>query len=174
MLGSASTRVDTAAIQTAKDRLDAHVRDIVRWHFSPETGCPFWLERAKASRLRSAQDVQTYDDLDQFGPFQDEWLRGGPVRRWVPKAYADRPTLRVRDRRQHGRAQVAHRTSTTSASTTRISARRCPTSLSEGRGLADGRAHRSAPAAPGGRAPGAASAAASVSWSISIRAGSSS
>jgi hypothetical protein len=23
--------------------------------------------------------------------FQDEWLRGGPVRRWVPKAYADKP-----------------------------------------------------------------------------------
>ena len=23
--------------------------------------------------------------------FDDEWLRGGPVRRWVPRAYADRP-----------------------------------------------------------------------------------
>jgi hypothetical protein len=27
--------------------LDAHVRDIVRWHFSPETGTPFWLDFAK-------------------------------------------------------------------------------------------------------------------------------
>ena len=33
--------------QTAQAILDAHVRDIVRWHFSPETGCPFWLDWAK-------------------------------------------------------------------------------------------------------------------------------
>ena len=32
-----------------------------------------------------------YGDLDKFGFFQDEWLRGGPVRRWVPKAFADQP-----------------------------------------------------------------------------------
>ena len=73
------------------------------------------------------KDVLTYDDLDKFGPFQDEWLRGGPVRRWVPKGLRRQADLRVRDRRQHGRAQVAHRTSRTFASTTRISARRCPT-----------------------------------------------
>ena len=29
--------------------------------------------------------------MSKFGSFQDEWLRGGPVRRWVPKAYARRP-----------------------------------------------------------------------------------
>ena len=91
MLGTASTRVDETAIQMAKDRLDAHVRDIVRWHFSPATGCPFWLERAKSLDFDPLQDVLTYDDLDKFGPFEDEWLRGGPVRRWVPKAYADKP-----------------------------------------------------------------------------------
>ncbi len=91
MLGSASTRVDTAAIQTAKDRLDAHVRDIVRWHFSPATGCPFWLERARRLDFDPLQHVLTYNDLDKFGPFEDEWLRGGPVRRWVPHAYTDKP-----------------------------------------------------------------------------------
>ncbi len=37
------------------------------------------------------EEIQSYDDLARFGPFQDEWLRGGPVRRWVPKGYADRP-----------------------------------------------------------------------------------
>ena len=31
------------------------------------------------------KEIQTYDDLGRFGFFQDEWLRGGPVRRWVPK-----------------------------------------------------------------------------------------
>ncbi|HUG44664.1 MAG TPA: hypothetical protein VMN76_10540, partial [Acidobacteriota bacterium] len=31
------------------------------------------------------------DDLARFGHFQDDLLRGGPVRRWVPRAYSDRP-----------------------------------------------------------------------------------
>ena len=32
--------------QEAKLQLDAHVREIVEWHFNPETGCPFWLDFA--------------------------------------------------------------------------------------------------------------------------------
>ena len=28
-------------VAVAGDRLDAHVREMVEWHFSPETGCPF-------------------------------------------------------------------------------------------------------------------------------------
>jgi hypothetical protein len=75
----------------AKEQLDAHVRDIVRWHFDSETGTPFWLERAKTLDFDPRTEIRTYADLDRFGFFQDEWLRGGPVRRWVPKAYADRP-----------------------------------------------------------------------------------
>lgn len=75
----------------SNDALDAYVRDIVNWHFDPATGCPFWLERAKALDFNPRKDVRTYADLDRFGFFQDEWLRGGPVRRWVPEAYADRP-----------------------------------------------------------------------------------
>src|SRR6476660_4315723 len=78
-------------IRTARERLDAHVRDIVRWHFDPATGCPFWLDRAKTLPFDPRKDISGYDDLDRFGPFEDEWLRGGPVRRWVPKAYADKP-----------------------------------------------------------------------------------
>ena len=33
--------------EEARDRLDAHVREIVQWHFSPETGTSFWLEYAE-------------------------------------------------------------------------------------------------------------------------------
>jgi len=74
-----------------KDALDAHVREIVHWHFSPETGTPFWLDFASQLDWDPRKEVRTYEDLDRFGFFQDEWLRGGPVRRWVPKAYANRP-----------------------------------------------------------------------------------
>ena len=73
------------------DQLDAHVRDIVRWHFSPETGTPFWLDFAAKLDWDPLKEIRTYQDLDRFGFFQDEWLRGGPVRRWVPKGYADQP-----------------------------------------------------------------------------------
>ena len=91
---ASATSVSTVAasrIAEAKNRLDEHVRDIVAWHFSPETGCPFWLERAKTFDFDPLKDVRGYDDLRLFGPFQDEWLRGGPVRRWVPKGLADQP-----------------------------------------------------------------------------------
>lgn len=78
-------------ITTARTQLDAHVRTIIQWHFSPETGCPFWLEHAQTLDFDPRQKIQTYNDLAYLGHFQDEWLRGGPVRRWVPKAYANDP-----------------------------------------------------------------------------------
>ena len=91
MLDTSAPRVDPAALRKARERLDAHVKEIVRWHFSPDTGCPFWLERAKQMDFDPLKDVNGYADLHKFGEFEDEWLRGGPVRRWVPKAYADKP-----------------------------------------------------------------------------------
>ena len=78
-------------VQEAKARLDEHTREIVAWHFDPKTGCPFWLDHASKLSWDPRTDIQCYEDLDKFDPFQDEWLRGGPVRRWVPKAYADKP-----------------------------------------------------------------------------------
>ena len=89
----ASTGVSPEAVTAARERLDAHVRDIVRWHFDPATGCPFWLERAKSSGFDPLQEIDGFADLQRFGPFEDEWLRGGPVRRWVPRAYADKPVF---------------------------------------------------------------------------------
>src|ERR1041384_8195558 len=74
-----------------RETLDSWVREVVAWHFDPETGCPFWLDFAKNLSWDARKEIRTYDDLSRFGFFQDEWLRGGPVRRWVPKGYADRP-----------------------------------------------------------------------------------
>lgn len=78
-------------VEEARKRLDEHVREMVRWHFSPETGCPFWLERAKGLGFDPVAEVRGYDDLALFGHFQDEWLRGGPVRRWIPKGLEGKP-----------------------------------------------------------------------------------
>ncbi|MBI3652270.1 MAG: hypothetical protein HY231_14710 [Acidobacteria bacterium] len=77
--------------QAAREALDAWTREVIAWHFNPATGCPFWLDYARQLDWQPHAEIQTYADLARFGNFQDEWLRGGPVRRWVPQAYADRP-----------------------------------------------------------------------------------
>jgi phenylacetate-coenzyme A ligase PaaK-like adenylate-forming protein len=88
---STTAAATPAQVKEAKDKLDAHVREIVGWHFDPEKGSPFWLEKAKSLKFDPRKDVKTFDDLKKFGLFEDEWLRGGPVRRWVPKALHDKP-----------------------------------------------------------------------------------
>jgi phenylacetate-coenzyme A ligase PaaK-like adenylate-forming protein len=87
-----SRDVDVASlVKSARERLDAHTYETVQWHFHESTGCPFWLAKAKELKFDPLKEVKTYDDLKKFPEFQDEWLRGGPVRRWVPKAFADKP-----------------------------------------------------------------------------------
>jgi len=75
----------------ARDQLDEHTCRTVQWHFSESTGCPFWLQKKSELNFDPLTEVKCFDDLKKFPPFQDEWLRGGPVRRWVPKALADKP-----------------------------------------------------------------------------------
>ena len=80
-----------ARMREARERLDAWTCEMMEWHFNPETGCPFWLERAKSLSFDPRRDITKYEDLDLFGNFEDEWLRGGPVRRWVPKGLGSKP-----------------------------------------------------------------------------------
>ena len=87
-----SNTAETRAAQ-ARTALDAWVREIIEWHFNPDTGCPFWLDWARDAGWDPRGEVHGFDDLAKFPHFEDEKLRGGPVRRWVPKAYADRPTF---------------------------------------------------------------------------------
>lgn len=75
----------------AAEQLDAHVREVVDWHFNPETGCPFWLDWAKQAGFDPRKEVRSYADLKKFGHFEDEWLRGGPVRRWLPRGLTGKP-----------------------------------------------------------------------------------
>ena len=81
----------TTAGNEAKARLDSHTREIVEWHFNPETGCPFWLDFAVGAGWDPRKEIRCFDDLKKFPPFQDDWLRGGPVRKWAPKGFAGKP-----------------------------------------------------------------------------------
>jgi phenylacetate-coenzyme A ligase PaaK-like adenylate-forming protein len=83
----------SAKTRQAKAQLDAHVRETVEWHFNPQTGCPFWLEYAAKLKWDPRKEIGTFEDLKKFPQFQDDWLRGGPVRRWVPKGCTGMPVF---------------------------------------------------------------------------------
>ncbi|MEM9827815.1 MAG: hypothetical protein AAF958_14585 [Planctomycetota bacterium] len=79
------------ATSLAKDQLNEHTLRMVHWHFSEETGSPFWLEKKAGLSFDPLKDVKSFDDLKKFPHFEDEWLRGGPIERWVPKGHAGKP-----------------------------------------------------------------------------------
>lgn len=83
--------VSASRLAEARARLDAHTREIVAWHFDPATGCPFWLDFGKKLGWDPRQQVRSFSDLSKLPAFEDEWLRGGPVQRWVPRGLAGRP-----------------------------------------------------------------------------------
>ncbi len=82
-----------AELRAAREALDAWVREVVAWHFDPATGCPFWIEYAKKLGWDPRREISGSDDLKRLGWFQDEWLRGGPVQRWVPRGLAGKPVF---------------------------------------------------------------------------------
>jgi phenylacetate-coenzyme A ligase PaaK-like adenylate-forming protein len=86
-----NTSVSESDPQQARQQLDAHVSEIMRWHFSPDTGCPFWLDWANKAGWNPAEEVRTFEDILRFPHFQDEWLRDLPNEVWVPRQYQGRP-----------------------------------------------------------------------------------
>jgi phenylacetate-coenzyme A ligase PaaK-like adenylate-forming protein len=73
--------------------LDAHFVEIVRWHFSPETGTPYWLDWAKQAGWNPAEEVSSFADINRFDHFDGELLRKEPHERWVPKEYEGKPFM---------------------------------------------------------------------------------
>jgi phenylacetate-coenzyme A ligase PaaK-like adenylate-forming protein len=79
-------------VKHAAEELDAHVVEIIKWHFSPETGSPFWLDWASKQDWSPLEEVRNFKDIcNKFPHFQDEWLRDLPNEVWVPQAYKGRP-----------------------------------------------------------------------------------
>src|SRR5205085_5448893 len=77
--------------KAAKDQLDKHAYEIVQHHFHDSSGCPFWLNKKRELKFDPLKEVKCYADIQKFPLFEDEWLRGGPASRWVPKASAGKP-----------------------------------------------------------------------------------
>jgi len=79
-------------IDAARTALDAHVREIIAHHFSPETGTPVWLDFARDAGWDPREEIQTFEDLiERFDNFDGERLRTDPHEMWIPRAFAGRP-----------------------------------------------------------------------------------
>lgn len=89
---STTSDLDTL-VSEARARLDAHAYEIVQWHFHESTGCPFWLGKKAELNFDPLTEVKNFDDVKKFPHFEDEWLRGGPISRWIPKGYEGRPAF---------------------------------------------------------------------------------
>lgn len=77
--------------EEAQSQLDQHARETIEWHFSPETGCAFWLDWAKKN-FDPRGKVNSYADIiANFPHFQDEWLRDLQPDVWVPAAFKGKP-----------------------------------------------------------------------------------
>ena len=79
------------AVSAAARALDEHFCETVRWHFSPETGTPYWLDWAAKAGWDPAREVTSFADITRFENFDGELLRAEPHERWIPKAYQGRP-----------------------------------------------------------------------------------
>ena len=78
-------------VEEARAALDERVRESMQWHFSPETGCPYWLDRAPDLGFDPIAEVTCFADLQKFTNFDDEVLRKEDPARFIPKAYEGKP-----------------------------------------------------------------------------------
>lgn len=64
----------------------------MRWHFSPDTGSAFWLDRAATLDFDPVHDVRSFADLRRFPNVVDE-LRTVPVADLIPRGYGRNPSV---------------------------------------------------------------------------------
>jgi phenylacetate-coenzyme A ligase PaaK-like adenylate-forming protein len=71
---------------------DEFISAAMEWHFSPQTGSPFWLERARSLGFDPRRDVKRFDDLRLFPNVTDQ-LRDVRVQDLIPKGYGAHPQV---------------------------------------------------------------------------------
>lgn len=71
--------------------LDTWTRRMMRWHFSPGTGSPFWVSRRGSLGFDPEKDVDGFAALELFGLFDKAELRAARARDLRPRGYHGRP-----------------------------------------------------------------------------------
>ncbi len=81
----------TPLVESAQHVRDSHLRDVIKWHFSEETGSRFWLAQKEALGFDPIEKIHTLDDLiEHFPTFDgDTHLRNVPAADWHPQGFAD-------------------------------------------------------------------------------------
>ncbi|MBI4718436.1 MAG: hypothetical protein HY763_11565 [Planctomycetes bacterium] len=64
--------------------LSAHIQRIIRIHFDPRAGAPYWLERQRALGIDAIAEVRTVGDLARLGVMDAATLGARPVLDFVP------------------------------------------------------------------------------------------
>jgi phenylacetate-coenzyme A ligase PaaK-like adenylate-forming protein len=89
MLQDAHHVLDVALVHPDPDEF---IRSAMDWHFSPETGSRFWLERAKSFDFDPRADVKSFDDLALFPNVTNE-LRDVAAEDLIPRGYGPHPEV---------------------------------------------------------------------------------
>jgi phenylacetate-coenzyme A ligase PaaK-like adenylate-forming protein len=71
---------------------DTFIRAAMEWHFSPETGSPFWLERAKSFEFDPRTSVKRHEHLALFPNITNE-LRDVRAEDLIPRGYGPHPEV---------------------------------------------------------------------------------
>jgi phenylacetate-coenzyme A ligase PaaK-like adenylate-forming protein len=71
---------------------DEFIRAAMEWHFSPETGSPFWLERVKSLGFDPRTSVKRHEDLALFPNVTNE-LRDVRAQDLIPRGYGPHPEV---------------------------------------------------------------------------------
>ena len=67
-----------------------HLADVMNWHFSPDTGSPFWLEMRSQLGFDPVKDIHSFADLSLF-PDVSRLLRDVAIEDLQPKGLAKTP-----------------------------------------------------------------------------------
>jgi phenylacetate-coenzyme A ligase PaaK-like adenylate-forming protein len=71
---------------------DDYLRAVLRWHFSADTGSPFWLAQAEKFDFDPVTDIRTFADLARFPNVANE-LRFTRAEDLIPRGYGSNPDV---------------------------------------------------------------------------------
>ncbi len=78
--------------EAARKQLDDWAVELIHWHFSDSTGCPFWLKWKREAGWDPVKEIKCFEDIIQkFPHFQDDTLRDEQPDVWIPQAFKGRP-----------------------------------------------------------------------------------
>jgi len=63
------------------------LKSVLRVHFDPEGGTPYWLEKARQRGISPLDEIRSLKDLVLFGPMDEEALKDRPIEDFVPRSY---------------------------------------------------------------------------------------